>query len=154
MRTTFLGLMTALWMTGCGGDDGAGPRGDAGPDAAVDAPPPCLADDECDDGLFCNGAERCAPGTTGAGADGCVAGEPELCDDADECTVDTCDEDTQDCRNAARDLDADGHGDRACGGDDCDDDDPMAFPGNDEICDADDRDEDCNPATFGRVDLD
>src|SRR5262249_49876204 len=37
----------------------------------------------------------------------------------------------------------------ACGGDDCDDTDGNRYPGNHEVCDAADRDEDCDPATFG-----
>lgn len=37
-------------------------------------------------------------------------------------------------------------------GDDCDDDDPDRYPGNFEICDDDDHDEDCDPTTFGTRD--
>ena len=43
----------------------------------------------CDDGVFCNGAERFADGL-------CNAGSPP-CDDAAECTTDTCDEETGLC---------------------------------------------------------
>jgi alpha-tubulin suppressor-like RCC1 family protein len=42
----------------------------------------------------------------------------------------------------------------ACGGDDCDDEDERRFPGNSEVCDADDLDEDCNPSTVGALDAD
>ncbi len=47
--------------------------------------------------------------------------------------------------------DADGDGSRAaaCGGSDCDDTDPDRYPGNREVCDASDVDEDCDPLTFG-----
>ncbi len=52
------------------------------------------------------------------------------------------------------DRDSDGHDDVACGGDDCNDTDPSMFPGNIEVCDADSRDEDCDPTTFGYRDQD
>lgn len=45
----------------------------------------------CDDGLFCTGLEHCAPGTTGADADGCVSGAAPSCDDGFDCTTDACD---------------------------------------------------------------
>jgi hypothetical protein len=51
----------------------------------------CLSDDDCDDGLFCNGVETCDIG----GTDLCITGTPP-CDDWDECTLD-CDEDTDSC---------------------------------------------------------
>lgn len=35
--------------------------------------PPCTSDQQCQDGLFCNGTERCAPGGPGADAKGCVS---------------------------------------------------------------------------------
>ena len=56
-------LLTGLLA--CGDDDGM-----EMPDAAVglDAPE-CSADPDCDDGVFCNGAETCSAGA-------CVAGEP------------------------------------------------------------------------------
>jgi hypothetical protein len=54
----------------------------------------------------------------------------------------------------AVDADGDGHHSIDTGGDDCDDTDPDRYPGNVEICDVRDRDEDCNPETFGFVDQD
>ncbi|MBL8936448.1 MAG: putative metal-binding motif-containing protein [Archangium sp.] len=33
----------------------------------------CTSDQQCQDGVFCNGTERCAPGGPGADAKGCVA---------------------------------------------------------------------------------
>ncbi|MBX3249919.1 MAG: hypothetical protein KF901_22265 [Myxococcales bacterium] len=50
------------------------------------------------------------------------------------------------------DRDGDGVPSVACGGDDCDDDDPDRFPGNPERCD--DRDQDCDPCTVGDRDDD
>jgi hypothetical protein len=47
------------------------------------------------------------------------------------------------------DSDGDGRRSMACGGDDCDDDDLNRFPGNTEVCDAGDHDEDCDDTTFG-----
>jgi hypothetical protein len=47
------------------------------------------------------------------------------------------------------DGDGDGRRSIACGGDDCDDADPNRFPGNAEVCDASDHDEDCDDTTFG-----
>jgi hypothetical protein len=49
----------------------------------------CSADPECDDGLFCNGAEACVLGV-------CVAGSSP-CDDGVNCTTDACDEGTDAC---------------------------------------------------------
>ncbi len=55
----------------------------------------------CDDGLFCNGTENCNPTNPDANEQGCVAGQPPQLDDGIDCTVGTCDEDTdtvnQDC---------------------------------------------------------
>jgi subtilisin-like proprotein convertase family protein len=50
------------------------------------------------------------------------------------------------------DLDGDGAASNACGGADCDDADPNAFPGNSEICDG--IDNDCDPSTDETVDGD
>src|SRR5262245_33664340 len=47
------------------------------------------------------------------------------------------------------DADADGHRAMACGGDDCDDADPLRYPGRTEVCDDAGHDDDCDPATLG-----
>ncbi|TXD34819.1 hypothetical protein FRC96_12225 [Lujinxingia vulgaris] len=46
----------------------------------------------CDDGLFCNGYEMCAPEDPQAAESGCVAGEPPVLADGVSCTLDVCDE--------------------------------------------------------------
>jgi hypothetical protein len=46
-----------------------------------------------------------------------------------------------------RDVDRDGHPAVECGGDDCDDTNPRAYPGASEICDSRGVDEDCDPCT-------
>ena len=52
------------------------------------AAPECTVDADCDDGLFCNGAETCNAGTCNAGSDPCSG---QSCDEAgDVCTVPTC----------------------------------------------------------------
>ena len=58
------------------------------------------------------------------------------------------------CTAANADADGDGHRCAELGGDDCNDADTRAFPGNPEICDAGGHDEDCDPATFGNRDSD
>jgi alpha-tubulin suppressor-like RCC1 family protein len=55
---------------------------------------------------------------------------------------------------AMPDHDSDGERSISCGGSDCDDEDPARFPGHTEVCDAADRDEDCDPTTFGFRDAD
>jgi len=112
----------------------------------------CSTDAECIDTVFCNGTERCTPGAPGADAEGCSAdpaGSPcvppaDMCDEATaRCFI---------CAVPEPDRDGDGHADVACGGDDCDDSDSRRYPGNAETCD--DRDDDCDPSTFGDVDAD
>jgi hypothetical protein len=54
--------------------------------------PVCTLDSECDDGLFCNGAETCNAGS-------CQAGTPVNCSDGVSCTADSCNEATDSCDN-------------------------------------------------------
>ncbi len=73
--------------------------GGAGMDAArPDAGPPaeCREDSDCDDGLFCNGAESCALGL-------CEGGAAVVCDDGIDCTIDRCDEEDDACEVAPDD---------------------------------------------------
>ncbi|MBI5764248.1 MAG: hypothetical protein HZA51_12065 [Planctomycetes bacterium] len=50
----------------------------------------CQLDSDCDDGLFCNGIEKCVSGQ-------CVPGVPVECDDMNGLTLDCCDEGLADC---------------------------------------------------------
>jgi len=52
----------------------------------------CLTDPECDDGLYCNGAETCVGGT-------CQSGTAPNCNDGVGCTSDSCNEATDSCDN-------------------------------------------------------
>jgi len=109
----------------------------------------------CSDNNACNGIEQCNP--RGAGADprtGCTPVRPENvidCDDGNNCTIDSCDP-TVGCVHSPRDLDGDGFIDRACTSDglptgtpgtDCNDSDPLVYPGAIEDC-FDGRDNNCN----------
>jgi hypothetical protein len=55
-------------------------------DAVADASPACESQEDCDDGVFCNGEEQCDAEL------GCVPGDLDLSDGL-PCTVDSCDED-------------------------------------------------------------
>jgi len=120
---------------------------DSAVDTAIDAPPdtrpPCVSDEECDDGIFCNGREFCNMG-------GCGEGLPVDCaPPPDGCTMGFCDESIRDCIFTPIDADMDMHFPEMCGGDDCDDDDPTVFRGAPEICDY--QDNDCNGGVDERL---
>ncbi|MEO0322873.1 MAG: putative metal-binding motif-containing protein [Myxococcota bacterium] len=121
---------------------------DGGPADALAA---CTSDAACDDGLFCNGVERCAPGTAGADLAGCVFGASpclagERCDEGGDACLASC--------ALTPDADGDGVDALACGGLDCDDTRADVFPGNIEICDDANLDEDCDVTTVGMEDRD
>jgi hypothetical protein len=108
-----------------------------------------LDDSQCDDGLICNGLERCSA------MHGCIDGTVPDCTDDNICTVDLCIEERGGCIHDWRDLDNDTYIDENCDGDDCNDRDAEINPGMDEICDdskdnncdmhVDMSDEDCRP---------
>lgn len=53
----------------------------------------CLVNGDCDDGIFCNGAEICNAGV-------CELGAPPSCDDGVGCTLDSCNAISDLCENA------------------------------------------------------
>ena len=74
--------------------------------------PDCTEDADCDNGIFCDGAETCdtATGT-------CQLGTPP-CDDGVDCTVDVCDEVEDSCTNTPDDTLCDDE--ELCTSDSCD----------------------------------
>ncbi len=141
-------LSVLFGLAACGDDDDAPPPVDAGP---PDAPALCAFDEDCDDGVFCNGRERCARSAS-AGADGCAPAEVTRC-----LPLEICLEGEQRCEaDCARggDADGDGHAAVACGGDDCDDGRADVSPDVLEVCDGEGRDEDCDPSTLAGADGD
>ena len=136
MKRALLGWVLIV-CAGCGDDDGGSV------DLGVDGGDRCQVDLDCDDGLFCNGVERCFPGGSMQDERGCVPGD-------DPCgATDTCDETAGMCVDCV-DVDDDG----SCASEDCDDSDPDRSPLRTEICDAGNVDEDCDDTTFGTRDDD
>jgi hypothetical protein len=87
----------------------------------------------CQDDQICNGEEVCYPRT------GCGPGEPfRGCNDGDPCTMDRCVEPepgmAPGCDHLPLDRDGDTYVDVRCGGDDCNDIDPLSHPGAQERC--------------------
>jgi hypothetical protein len=141
-----LGLGLPALLPSCGSKSGLrDARGDASTDAPDDAPAECAQDEDCFAEDLCN-PSRCVEGR-------CMAADPIVCDDFDECTEDSCIPETGACdfRPLAFDLDGDGFkgprpgfapGAPGSCGDDCDDSSDKAYPGGIEICDG--VDNDCN----------
>jgi len=132
----------------------------------------CSTADQCDDGLFCNGEEGCGRDDSRGGIKVCyrslgpfhvvpsfrgsthIGGESICEPDSNPYTRDYCDEDQDRCVHESEDTDGDGHATYRTGGDDCNDHDAQSYPGNTEVCDDHGHDEDCDPTTVGREDLD
>jgi len=95
-------------------------------------------DSKCDDGLWCNGAETCDP------AKGCQPGTAPDCSDGIDCTIDSCNEDADECEHSADDSKCDD--DDACTIDTCD---PLTGCTYEDV-DCDDGDpcteDSCDPA--------
>ena len=120
-------------------------------DKCIAPPFQCSRDADCSDNVVCNGAERCTPGVPGADSRGCSPANEPACPAGQ-----TCVESTGRCTACptAEDADGDGAISIQCGGSDCNDADAATFPGNREICDGTNHDEDCDPLTFGNTDED
>jgi hypothetical protein len=96
----------------------------------------CENDDDCDDGLYCNGHEICSNSE-------CMSRRPPDCDDRLPPWDCSCDEERDLCVCECLDVDGDGHASLECdGGDDCDDGDADVYPGAPERCNG--RDDDCD----------
>jgi hypothetical protein len=146
-------LFVGSWLLGCNGGSPAAGIGGEGP-GALGTDVVCRRDADCDDAVFCNGAEVCDEGV-------CRRKDRTPCSDGIACTLDSCDEGSRACRSVAPDQDGDGHLDALCLGkggeplgDDCDDEDAERYPDNLEVCDGSNRDEDCDPGTIGFRDSD
>jgi hypothetical protein len=144
MRRVLLALLT-LFAIGCGDDGGN----------LVLTGEDCETTADCDDGRFCNGEEVCLGGKCAE------LNNPPNCDDGIDCTTDSCSEEYRECFHEPPDVDGDGVADAACRGadglslgSDCEDTNPNRYPGNVEVCDNANIDEDCDPSTFGAIDDD
>jgi hypothetical protein len=93
---------------------------------------------QCQDGVYCDGAEQCVPGH------GCEPGPVVSCDDGIACHIARCDESTKTCVYVTRDVDLDGDPDGHCpNGHDCNDLNPDVSSIHAEVC-ANGVDDNCN----------
>jgi hypothetical protein len=95
-------------------------------------------DSLCDDGIYCNGKERCML------HHGCEPGPVVNCSDGNSCDIATCVEATKSCAYSPRDVDQDGDPDGHCpSGRDCNDLDPNVSSLHPEVC-GNGIDDNCN----------
>lgn len=134
-------LAASFLLAGCGARTGLHVEKDGGPYLA----PECMTTADCEP------EDACHPVACDYGS--CVPLDPIDCDDGDPCTKDECAPESGACTHdpTTFDLDKDGHraplpgkkpGEPGACGDDCDDANAKAFPGNAETCDG--VDNDCN----------
>ncbi len=108
--------------------------------SGLDEPSQCERAEDCPEPEdFCTARAACIAGA-------CAIEPAPSCDDRDRCTLDRCDAVARACVHAPIDLDADGHVDVSCGGDDCADDDRAVSPDVRETC-ANRVDDDCDRRT-------
>ncbi|MDP8999984.1 MAG: putative metal-binding motif-containing protein, partial [Myxococcota bacterium] len=99
-------------------------------------------DSLCDNGVYCDGRERCVPRR------GCVPGPVVSCSDGNACHIADCVEASKSCAYVPRDVDQDGDPDGHCmDGHDCNDLDPNVSSLRAEVC-GNGIDDNCN----GRID--
>lgn len=95
-------------------------------------------DSLCDNGVYCDGRERCVPRR------GCVPGPVVSCSHGNACDIAKCVEASKSCAYILRDVDQDGDPDGHCvGGHDCNDLDPNVSSLHGEVC-GNGIDDNCN----------
>lgn len=111
----------------------------------------CSSDAECDDAVYCNGAERCLLRDDGSAVlRQCAPPSAPVA-----CGVGlSCSEAADRCMTTIVDADGDGAQSAETGGTDCDDNNPGRHPGAAEFCDQEGLDEDCDLSTAGFLDMD
>jgi cysteine-rich repeat protein len=125
-------------------DDGNDVSGDG---CEADCTPSCTSNEQCEDGVACNGVFTCNAPPDGTRR--CVEmARPVACaDDGNRCTTEMC-VDGVGCVSdgSANDVDRDGYYATSCGGNDCDDTSAARHPGLAEVC-GNRIDDDCSATT-------
>jgi alpha-tubulin suppressor-like RCC1 family protein len=131
----------------------AGDTGNGGTTTHKPIPPGinCQIHEDCDDGSYCNGIERCLPRFDSPTIRVCKAPTQPPCGTRE------CDEVEDECDCSDPDQDGDFHLLEGCTDAldfDCDDDDGNRNPARPEVCDPRQYDEDCDDRTYGTADED